>query len=86
MAAPAGGAHALDRGNPVSHRQDTLPPADANHVKVIPDIHGAGATLSLEANREFALRLASPKIGPRQPAAFKNLLFHRALLLYSQYR
>jgi hypothetical protein len=23
-----------------------LPPADANHVKVIPGIHGAGATLS----------------------------------------
>ena len=34
------------RGNPVSHRQANLPPADANHVKVIPGIHGAGATLS----------------------------------------
>jgi len=34
------------RGNSVSHHQGTLPPADANHVKVIPGIRGAGATLS----------------------------------------
>lgn len=34
------------RGNTVSHRQANFPQADANHVKVIPGIRGAGATIS----------------------------------------